>query len=62
MYKRTIDAVLASPPPQEVVMAKAQFGKAMYSRIAWAINTRVDASGTYFVNVKYYAKDTRSTK
>lgn len=62
MYKRTIEAVLVSPPPNQVVMAKAQFGKAMYSRIAYAINTRVDASGNYFVNVKHYAKDTRSPK
>ena len=47
MYNRTKEALLNSPPPHCTCMFKAQFGNAKYSDIAFAITTRIDATGCF---------------
>jgi hypothetical protein len=48
MYKRTEKALLNTPPTKPVTcMFKAQFGKAEYNEIAYAITTRIDSAGCF---------------
>lgn len=47
MYKRTEKALINNPPPPYTCMFEAQFGKAEYSDIAFAITTRIDAAGCF---------------
>lgn len=49
MYKRTKKSLINNPPTRGGVIVKAQFGCAKYSDIAFAIPTRIDASGTYYL-------------
>lgn len=49
MYKRTKKSLINNPPTRGSVMVKAQFDRAEYSDIAFAIPTRIDASGTYYL-------------
>lgn len=49
MYKRTKKSIINNPPTMGWVMVKAQFERAEYSDIAFAIPTRIDASGTYYL-------------
>lgn len=49
MYKRTSKALANSTPPNYTCMFKAQFGKAEYCDIAFAITTRIDAAGCFGV-------------
>lgn len=50
MYKRTEKALFNTPPPKPVTcMFKAQFGKAEYNEIAYAITTRIDSAGCFGV-------------
>ena len=53
MYKRTIQAIINDLPTKHTrggyLMGKAQFGSPEYNEIAYAITTRIDASGAYFL-------------
>lgn len=51
MYKRTKKSIINHPPDRGWVMVDAQFSKAKYSDIAFAITTRVDSNGAYYVIV-----------
>ena len=58
MYKRTLDALAASPPPIEMrkygaIMADCQFGKAKYSPISftWSARSNQDDSA---VLIEFY--------
>lgn len=57
MYKRTEQALINStPPPLCTCMFKAQFGRAEYSDIAFAITTRIDSAGCFGV-IEYQDMD-----
>lgn len=70
MYKRTEKALFNTPPPKPVTcMFKAQFGKAEYNEIAYAITTRIDSAGCFgvieFIDNKAssnYGQDDNSSK
>lgn len=47
MYKRTKQALINSTPPLCTCMFKAQFGRAEYSDVAFAITTRIDSAGCF---------------
>lgn len=49
MYKRTKQALINSTPPLYTCMFEAQFGRAEYSDIAFAITTRIDSAGCFGV-------------
>lgn len=57
MYKRTKQALINSTPPLYTCMFEAQFGKAEYSNIAFAITTRIDSAGCFGV-IEYQDMDT----
>lgn len=61
MYKRTLDALAASPPPIEMrkhgaIMADCQFGKVKYSPISftWSARTNQDDA---VVLIEFYDED-----
>ena len=60
MYKRTLDAIAQTPPPQEeTCMCKALFGSAKYSfDVAFTIPVEVDSTGAYCL-IEYEQREDR---